>query len=86
MPQPISHQSGTLNICPPTGCQDHAPRDEGARVFRRVADQVDQIFKGTKVGEIPLYQPTTFALTGNLRPAKALGITVPTTAANEVIE
>jgi putative ABC transport system substrate-binding protein len=58
-------------------------------MFRRVADQADQILKGEKAGEIPFYQPTKFVLTINLKTAKALGITVPTTlliAADEVIE
>ena len=58
-------------------------------IMRHAADQVDQIFKGMKAGEIPFYQPTKFALAINLKTAKAFGITVPPTlliAADEVIE
>jgi putative tryptophan/tyrosine transport system substrate-binding protein len=58
-------------------------------LFRHMADQVDEILKGTKPSDIPFYQPTKFELTINLKTAKALGITVPPTlliAADEVIE
>jgi putative tryptophan/tyrosine transport system substrate-binding protein len=56
---------------------------------RRAADQIDQILKGTKPGEIPYYQPTTFKLSINLKTAKTLGLTIPPslmTVADEVIE
>ena len=58
-------------------------------VYRHAADQVDQILKGTKAGDIPFYQPTKFALIINLTTAKALGIAVPDSIlaqADEVIE
>ncbi|HEV2548011.1 MAG TPA: ABC transporter substrate-binding protein [Stellaceae bacterium] len=58
-------------------------------LFRHLADQVDQILKGTKPGDIPFYQPTKYELVINLKTAKALGITMPPTlliAADEVIE
>jgi putative ABC transport system substrate-binding protein len=57
--------------------------------YRHMADAVHQIFQGAKPGDIPFYQPTKFALTVNLKTAKALGITVPPTlliAADQVIE
>jgi len=58
-------------------------------LFRRGADYVDKIFRGTKPSQIPVEQPTKFDLIINLKAAKALGITVPPrllAVADEVIE
>ena len=39
--------------------------------------QVIKLFRGTKVADIPVEQPTKFELVINLKTAKAMGVTVP---------
>jgi putative tryptophan/tyrosine transport system substrate-binding protein len=57
--------------------------------FRRVADIVDKILRGTKPSEIPVEQPTKFDLVVNITTAKAIGLTIPESfllRADELIE
>ena len=46
-------------------------------LFRRAAEYVDKILRGTKPGEIPFEQPTKFDFVINLATAKALDIAIP---------
>jgi putative tryptophan/tyrosine transport system substrate-binding protein len=95
---PAAHRGCRLSIPIPTmhifgeivsagGLISYAPNY--LHLFERAADYVDKVLRGGRPSEMPVEQPTLFELAINLKTAKALGLTVPTSLlarADEVIE
>jgi len=58
-------------------------------LYRQVGFMGGKVLQGTKPAELPIERPAKFELVLNLRTAKALGISIPTSVllrADEVIE
>src|SRR5689334_283305 len=58
-------------------------------VYRRAAVYVDKLLKGAPASSLPVEQPVIFYLAINLKTAKALGLTIPSSIlvrADEIIE
>ena len=57
------------------GLMSYAP--DNTDLWRRAADFVDKILKGTKPADIPVEQPKKFEFLINLKTAKQIGLTIP---------
>jgi len=58
-------------------------------LYKHVASPIDAILRGAKPGDIPIYQPAQYHLVINVKAAKTIGLTIPSSLllrADEVIE
>jgi putative ABC transport system substrate-binding protein len=69
------------------GLMSYAP--DPTELWRRSAVYIDKILKGTRPGDLPVEQASKYQLVINLKTARALGLTIPTSIVgrtDEVIE
>jgi putative ABC transport system substrate-binding protein len=72
--------------------QDGRLMSYGANIeemYRQAATQVAKLLRGAIPNELPVEQPNTFELAVNLKPAKEIGLEIPTSIllrATEAIE
>ena len=57
------------------GLMSYGP--DNTDLWRRAADFVDKILKGTKPADMPVEQPTKFEFLVNMNAAKQIGLTIP---------
>jgi putative tryptophan/tyrosine transport system substrate-binding protein len=87
----MNHGLGTI-LAWPVAAKEGALVGYGpdyADMYRRVGPYIDRILKGAKPANLPVQEPTKFPLVINVKAARALGITFPSTllvAADELIE
>jgi len=78
---------GLSSLVADGGFMSYAPNR--ADLWRHAAFLTDKILRGAKPGDLPVEQPTKFDLVINLKTAKALGLTIPSSLllrADQVIE
>jgi putative tryptophan/tyrosine transport system substrate-binding protein len=62
---------------------------DGAEMYRQASSYVDRILRGARATDLPVQAPVKYETAVNLKTAKALGLTVPSTLlslADEVVE